>query len=444
MRLSAETAVAEYEAQQRAMIEREDARKQQELERQRQEVLLVAEQARSRRESLEKQAMLAKQNAERLRAEALAAQQELERQEEIRKAKILQREESRRLREEAQRREANRLKAEEEERLAFEAKKQAEQLRLDALRLTTQASATSFAPSTASSGLSRQPSMTDSGACSKCYAALKATQKFCLHCGTKREVSSASTPPMRSNSGFNSSFYGSSSAPSPAAAPASSGSSHACKTCQFELKATQKFCPKCGSAVVAAPAAAPTSSSSSRPPSISSLAHAPIMPPAPSASSMYAPAPTPVASVPTSCSSCHQALKPTQKFCLHCGTKVVIAAPASAPMGASAYHPSSVALPAPIPVSSSGSFSSLPTTKNCKTCGAQCKYNAKFCVGCGFNFAKDEEDEVARNLEAARQRSQVARDRELQQRNNASMIANQAAQSHQGPPPASGIYSPYV
>jgi hypothetical protein len=52
-------------------------------------------------------------------------------------------------------------------------------------------------------------------------------------------------------------------------------------------------------------------------------------------------------------------------------------------------------------------------------------------MGCGFNFAKSDEEEVARNMEAARLRQQQVRDREQQQRNQASLMASQAAQAYQ-------------
>ncbi|OWY97894.1 hypothetical protein PHMEG_00031468 [Phytophthora megakarya] len=91
----------------------------------------------------------------------------------------------------------------------------------------------------------------------------------------------------------------------------------------------------------------------------------------------------------------------------------------------------SVPLPAPIPTSGSWSApASQSSTKNCPTCNKECKSTAKFCMGCGFNFAKSDEDEVARNVEAARLRQQQSRDREQQQRNQASLMANQAAQAY--------------
>ncbi|CAH0481237.1 unnamed protein product [Peronospora belbahrii] len=429
MRLSAQNAISDYEAQQRAAVERENARIQQELESQRQQHLQVAQAARERREDAERMAQEKLARAEKLRAEAHAAQEELKKQEAKRIAKERQKEEAKRLREEQARREANRRQAEEEARKMFEAKRQEDQLRQEALRLSTlSVSASAAAPATFN-------------LCVSCTAALKPAQKFCLQCGTKVATAAATTAPR----GFvsSNSFSSAPSAPSGNFSPApvqrtnssasnsSSSSSfpggeHSCASCSCTLKATQKFCPKCGTKVVStAPPPAPVAV----PSPVSSV----------SSTSSFS-APQPARAAPIACAKCSQPLKQIQKFCLHCGTKVVAAVTSAAPTpslsssfsSTSSSSYTSVPLPAPIPTSGSWSApSSQLSTKNCPTCSKDCKFTAKFCMGCGFNFAKSDDEEVARNIEAARLRQQRVRDQEQQQRTQASLMANQAAQAHQ-------------
>lgn len=418
MKLSAQNAISEYEAQQRAAVERENARRQQELETQRQQHLYDAQAARERREEAERLAQEKLARAERLRNEAQAAQEEMKIQEAKRAAKEKQREEARRLREEQARREENRRRAEEEERKAFEAKRQEEQLRQEALRLSSLSVMSKSDPST--------PAPTPVNlVCVSCRCALKPAQKFCLQCGTKVAAGlPLSTTSMSLTSVAPSSSFSSLPRTNSASSNTSSSSSrpngeHNCASCQFTLKATQKFCPKCGTKV------APAAPALQAPSPVSLFG---------SASSAQVPSATLAA--PSACTKCSQALKPAQKFCLHCGTKVIIPA-ASTPSLSSSFSSSSssytsVPLPAPIPASGSCSASSLqPSTKNCPTCGKECKGTAKFCMGCGFNFSKSDDEEVARNMERAYQRQQQMRDREQQQRNQASLMANQAAQAYQ-------------
>ncbi|KAI9909241.1 hypothetical protein PsorP6_014679 [Peronosclerospora sorghi] len=431
MRLSAQNAISDYEAQQRAAVERENARIQEELESQRRQHLQVAQAARERREEAERLAKEKLLRAEKLRAEAQAAQEELKKQEAKRAARERQREEAKRLREEQARREANRRRAEEEARKAFEAKRQEEQLRQEALRLSA-LSVTSNAVAPAPVVPSAAP------ICVKCNTTLKPAQKFCLQCGTKVTAASpaAFTPsnPGPSPTSFtqpSDSFSSASLQRSNYSASNSSTSStlpggdHNCASCQLVLRATQKFCPKCGTKVAATVSVL---ASTAAPSPVSSVT---------SVSSFSTPEPTTVAQ--STCKKCSQALKSTQKFCLHCGTKVAAAVTSASTLSllsSSTFTPSSsytsVPLPAPIPTSGSWSApSSQPSTKNCPTCSKECKSTAKFCMGCGFNFAKSEEEEVARNVEAARLRQQRIRDQEQQQRNQASLMANQAAQAYQ-------------
>ena len=424
MRLSAQNAISDYEAQQRAAMERENARIQQDLESQRQQHLQVAQAARERREEAERMAKEKLARAEKLRAEAQAAQEELKKQEAKRAAKERQKAEARRLREEQARREANRRQAEEEARQAFEAKRQEEQLQQEAKRQEEQLRQEVMRLSTLSVSASAS-TPTASSSCVSCRAALKPGQKFCLQCGTK--VAAAGFASSTSFSSPASSTPNSTVFPAPLPRTNSSasnsstssslpGSEHSCTSCHFTLKATQKFCPKCGTKVVAtAPSLVPVTS------------------PSPVSSTSSAASST--------CTKCSQSLKPTQKFCLHCGTKVMVAATTPAPsrpslsssLSSVSSYPS-VPLPAPIPTSGSWSApSSQLTTKNCPTCSKECKSTAKFCMGCGFNFAKSDEEEIARNMEAARLRQQRVRDQEQQQRKQASLMANQAAQAHQQP-----------
>lgn len=83
-------------------------------------------------------------------------------------------------------------------------------------------------------------------------------------------------------------------------------------------------------------------------------------------------------------------------------------------------------MPLPAPIPSSGPSSSLPLTKPCRACGIDCKYAAKFCVACGFNFVEDDDRQVQQNLEAARLRSQAQQAQQAQQRQHASLLAVQA------------------
>ncbi|TDH73964.1 hypothetical protein CCR75_002621 [Bremia lactucae] len=419
MRLSAQNAILDYEAQQKAVLERESARIQQDLEAQRQQHLQVAQAARERRELAERLAQEKLAKAERLRAEAQAAQELMKKEEAKRLAKDKQREEARRLREEQARREENRRKAEDEARQAFEMKQQEEQLRQEAMRLST------LSVSSTSSNTSTTAPTTASNSCVGCRSALKPTQKFCLQCGTKvaaaLSLNSKTLSAAPSSSGIQPlSLPLTNSSVSVASATSSvliSGD-HKCTSCQTTLKATQKFCLKCGTKVsqAAPPPRAPSPASSV------------------SSASSFSASDSLVAAL-SACVKCSQPLKSAQKFCLLCGTKVTVAASTpnlSASFSSSSSSYTSVPLPAPIPTTGSWSSpASQPNLKNCPTCSKGCKSTAKFCVGCGFNYAKSDEEEVARNIEAARQRQQQLRDRELQQRSQASLMANQAAQAYQ-------------
>ncbi|CAI5737967.1 unnamed protein product [Hyaloperonospora brassicae] len=435
-------ALAEYEAQQRAAVEHANARRQAELEAQRQQHLEVAQAARARREAAEREAQEKLAKAAKLRAAALAAQEELEKQEAKRVAKERQREESRRLREEQQRREAKRRAAQEDARRAFEAKREEEQrwaqakededrLRREAVRLSTLSESAAALVAATSSAAAAPAAAATTIACVQCNASLKAAQKFCLQCGTKV---AAAPVAVTSGSSWSSPAAGNAVGGSGFAAPlqrtqsslsnSSSSSSfslpggdHKCTTCSFTLKAAQKFCPKCGSKVLgAAPAPAAMPSPASSVSSVSSFSALELTPATPSA-----------------CTGCSKPVKPTQKFCLHCGTKVTAAAtPAAVAPSLPSSSYATVPLPAPIPTFGSQSASaSQPSTKRCPTCSKECKFGAKFCMGCGFNFAKSDEEEVARNMETARLRRQGVRDQEQQQRQQASLMANQAAQAFQ-------------
>jgi hypothetical protein len=410
LRLQAQSAISNYEAQQRERLKREESKKQMEIERKRREQLELAEQARKRREEAERQVKEAQETAARLRAQALAAQQELERQEQLRKQKELQREESRRLREEAQRREENRIKAEENERQAFEAKKEAERLRLEALRLSSQAKLGSgscngniLQSSVSSSSLS------DSDTCVICKASMKSSQKFCLQCGTKRAV--ASTPAQAPLSSLSDNLFGAlsspsstaTSSPSPYSTPRSSlvslgesSNSLSCTICKAAIKPSQKFCLNCGAGVA-----------QSVPSASATINNGPISIPSNIVmSSPPVPLPAPIPVFPSSCVSCQIALKIGQRFCLQCGTKVSEIPPA--------------------PASSSASLSRQDSSKICKSCRLSCKASVKYCMRCGFNFAQSDQAEVDRNVALAHQRQQAARAEEFQQRNQASMLASAA------------------
>ncbi|RMX63275.1 hypothetical protein DD238_006461 [Peronospora effusa] len=421
MRLSAQNAISDYEAQQRAAVERENARIQQDLESQRQQHLQVAQAARERRENAERMAKEKLARAEKLRAEAQAAQEELKKQEAKRAAKEKQKVEARRLREEQARREANRRQAEEEARKAFEAKRQDEQTRQEAKRQEDQIRQEAMRLSTLSVSASASAPAASSS-CVSCRAALKPAQKFCLQCGTKVAAagfasSNSFTSPASSTS--NSSFFPAplprtnSSASNSSTSSSLPGNEHSCLSCHFTLKPTQKFCPKCGTKVVA-----------TAPPPV------PVTAPLPVSSTSSAASST--------CTKCSQYLKPTQKFCLHCGTKVIATTTPATPCPSLSSSISSVSsytsVPLSSPIHTSESWpasSSQLNTKHCPTCSKECKFTAKFCMGCGFNFAKRDEEEVARNMETARLRQQRIRDQEQQQRNQASLLANQAALAHQ-------------
>ncbi|GLE08093.1 hypothetical protein PINS_up019055 [Pythium insidiosum] len=395
------------------MAEREEARRQMELERQRQEQLQLAEQARARRESAERAAMEAKAHAERLREQALAAQRELERQEQLRKQRELQRQESQRLREEAQRREENRLKAEEEARRAFEAKRQADELRQSAAQMQ------SLAATMASVNVSVNVGASDS----------------CVQCPRRHEADPKVLSPVRHQA----CRHRRSCACSGLQQLVERGTSRSAVGCG--RRACGVRCDACAMSVVRGLA----------------QAHAKVLPPmwdacgcccccASASASARSDLDAYSRRVASSIDS-HRVLglqrgaQADSKVCLQCGTRVaLLSTPATG----------GVPLPAPVPVfrssgslsssassSASSSFSSLPTTKRCSSCGADCKYAAKFCVGCGFNFAKADEDEVARNLAAAQQRTQAIRDRELQQRTQASLLASQAAQAMHATPSSS-------
>nr|CCA23590.1 AlNc14C199G8651 [Albugo laibachii Nc14] len=342
----------------------EKVKKKSEMEEKRQEYRREAMEATKRREKLQIQADEANMKAEILRKEALVAQQELEKMQAQRKRREVAREESRRLREEAQRREANRKRAEEEQRRIIEEQNIAEKLSLEAMKLASQAAS----------------SVEASPDCSTCSAALKPGQKFCLQCGTK----CVQNAPPKHN------------APPPT--PTSINlktEARKCQACSFTLKETQKFCPSCGASNLLQP-----------------------KPESESEATRSSNAPLPMTAL--SCLSCHSPLKPSQKFCLACGTK--------APIGVPVLPTTMNAGPMRLPHSPSvpTETNSIESSKLCRSCGMECNLTAKFCMKCGFNFVREEQEQVDRNVEASRNRRVMETDRERAQRAQMSMLASEA------------------